>query len=157
MNGRYLRALSVDELTAALERYTGRLGLRDAVEISAEKVQTLQDFWPLAGFFFDGPSDDPAAREKWLDEHGRSRLREARTALAELPAFEVPAVEAALRGVVEAHDLKAKDVFQPVRVALAGRAVSPGIFESLRLLGREESLRRIDAALNRMSTAADTR
>jgi glutamyl-tRNA synthetase len=147
MNGRYLREMSTEELTAALEAHTGRSGLRDAVEISAEKVQTLNDFWPLAGFLFDGPSDDPAAREKWLDEHGRARLTEVRQALAGLDPFEVPLIEAALRGVVEEHDLKAKDVFQPVRVALAGTTVSPGIFESLAVLGRDESLRRIDKAL----------
>jgi glutamyl-tRNA synthetase len=51
--------------------------------------------------------------------------------------------------VVETHDWRPKDVFQPVRVAIAGRPVSPGIFESLALLGREEALVRIDAALRR--------
>src|SRR3954470_17099015 len=66
MNGRYVRALSTEELTARLEAFTGRTGLGPAVEISREKMQTLADFWPLAGFFFDGPADDQAAREKWL-------------------------------------------------------------------------------------------
>src|SRR5205807_2863754 len=61
MNGRYLRELGIDELTRRLERHTGRTGLREAVEISVEKIQTLADFWPLAGFLFDGPDDDPAA------------------------------------------------------------------------------------------------
>src|SRR5215210_4066029 len=58
INGRYLRALSVDDLTARLEAFTGRSGLRDAVEISREKMQTLAEFWPLAGFIFDGPAAD---------------------------------------------------------------------------------------------------
>jgi glutamyl-tRNA synthetase len=62
MNGRYLRELPVDELTARLEALTGRENLHDAVEISQEKISTLSDFWPLAGFFFDGPADDPVAR-----------------------------------------------------------------------------------------------
>jgi glutamyl-tRNA synthetase len=69
----------------------------------------------------------------------------------------VQALEAALQRVVEASGAKPRQVFQPIRVAVAGGTVSPGIFETLRLLGREESLDRIDAALNRMSTAADTR
>jgi glutamyl-tRNA synthetase len=153
LNGRYVRAMSVDELTAALERHTGRAGLRDAVEISAEKMQTLSDFWPLAGFIFDGPADDPAAREKWLDGDGRSALADARAALAQLP--EEPGladVEAALRAVVEARAAKPKDVFQPVRVALAGTTVSPGIFETIVVLGRDEALRRIDAALTARAT-----
>jgi glutamyl-tRNA synthetase len=147
LNGRYLRELSVDDLTARLEDYTGREGLRDAVAISREKVQTLADFWPLAGFIFDGPADDPAAREKWLDEEGRAALRDVRDALAAVEPFEMEAVQAALEGVVAAREVKPKAVFQPVRVALAGRAVSPGIFETLVVLGRDESLARIDRAL----------
>ena len=66
INGRYLRELGLDDLTARLEALTGREGLRDAAEISQEKISTLADFWPLAGFFFDGPADDPKAREKIL-------------------------------------------------------------------------------------------
>src|SRR6185437_140341 len=64
LNGRYVRELGVDELTKRLERYLGRDGdLRPVVAISEEKMQTLADFWPLAGFIFDGPADDPKARE----------------------------------------------------------------------------------------------
>jgi glutamyl-tRNA synthetase len=147
LNGQYVRAMSVDELTARVEAFTGRTGLRDAVAISQEKIGTLKDFWPLAGFLFDGPQDDPKAREKWLDADHRALLAEARDALAAVDPFEVEPIEAALRGVVESGDRKPKDVFQPIRVALAGTPVSPGIFESLSVLGRDESLRRLDAAL----------
>jgi glutamyl-tRNA synthetase len=154
LNGRYVRALTVDELTAALEAYTGRSGLRDAVEISAEKVQTLADFWPLTGFIFDGPADDASAREKWLDGDGRGALADARDALAALDEpLALGEVDAALRGVVEARGAKPKDVFQPVRVALAGTTVSPGIFETIVVLGRDETLRRIDDALARAAAA----
>jgi glutamyl-tRNA synthetase len=117
------------------------------VAIAQEKMQTLADFWPLAGFIFDGPADDPKAREKWLGDDGRAALRDAREALAATDPFAVPAIEEALRGVVETRGAKPKDVFQPVRVALAGTTISPGIFETLEVLGRDESLRRIDAAL----------
>jgi len=147
MNGRYLRELSLDELTQRLEEHTGRTGLGPAVAISHEKIQTLADFWPLAGFIFDGPADDPAAREKWLDEDGRGALSDARDALAALDEWDGEAIEAALRGVIDARHAKPKDVFQPVRVALAGTTVSPGIFETLAVLGRDESLARIEKAL----------
>ncbi|MEA2154579.1 MAG: glutamyl-tRNA synthetase [Solirubrobacteraceae bacterium] len=147
LNGRYLRELGVDDLTARLEQYTGRSGLRAAVEISREKVQTLADFWPLAGFIFDGPADDPAAREKWLTPDGMTALQAVRSALEEVDPFELGPVQEALEGVVRDLGAKPKQVFQPVRVALAGRAVSPGIFETLVVLGREESLARIDRAL----------
>jgi len=147
LNGRYLRELAIDDLTARLQTFTGRGELRDAVQISREKMQTLAEFWPLAGFIADGPQDDPAAREKWLDEDGRGALRDVREALEPVDPFTPQAVQAALEDVVAARATKPKQVFQPVRVALAGKAVSPGIFETLVVLGREESLQRIDRAL----------
>ena len=150
MNGRYLRELATDELTRRLEDFTGRTGLRDAVEISREKIQTLADFWPLAGFIFDGPADDPAAREKWLDDGAAGRRsRDARAALARCRAVRRstpsrPRCAASSRRAASSRS----DVFQPIRVALAGTTVSPGIFETLAVLGRDEALRRIDAALD---------
>jgi glutamyl-tRNA synthetase len=147
MNGRYMRALAPQELTERLERFTGRSGLRPAVEISQEKMQTLADFEPLAGFIFDGPADDPKARAKWLDDDGRAALADVRAALEPLAQFTLENVREALEGVVAAREAKPKQVFQPIRVALAGTAISPGIFETLAVLGRDESLARIDNAL----------
>jgi len=153
LNGRHLRELSVDELTSRLEEYTGRTGLRGAVEISREKIQTLADFWPLAGFVFDGPVDDPKAFEKVIGRDGGvDTLQAARDALAGADPFTLDNVEAALREVVESHGGKAGRVFQPIRVAIAGTTVSPGIFESVTLLGREETLSRIDKALDQASS-----
>ncbi len=147
MNGRYIRALPTDELTVRLEQFTGRSGLRDAVAICQEKMQTLADFEPLAGFIFDGPADDPKAREKWLDEDGRGALADVHAALEPLHPFTLEQVQTALEGVVAARGAKPKQVFQPIRVALAGTAISPGIFETLTVLGRDESLARIARAL----------
>ena len=147
MNGRYMRALPAEELTARLEQFTGRSGLREAVEIAQEKMQTLADFEPLAGFIFDGPADDPKAREKWLNEDGRAALADVRAALEPIDPFTLEEVQVTLESVVAARGCKPKQVFQPVRVALAGTAVSPGIFETLTVLGRTESLARIDDAL----------
>ncbi|HWI23028.1 MAG TPA: glutamate--tRNA ligase [Baekduia sp.] len=149
MNGRYIRELSDDELTARLESFTGRTGLGPAVAISREKIQTLVDFWPLAGFIFDGPaSGDEKAREKWLDGAHIALLKLARAALEADKTWSVESIEAALRPVIEDNNVKAKDVFQPIRVALAGTTVSPGIFETLAVLGRDESLLRIDRILS---------
>jgi glutamyl-tRNA synthetase len=147
LNGRYLRELSLDELTQMLEQFTGRSGLGPAVAISHEKIQTLADFWPLAGFIYDGPTDDPAAREKWLDVEGRGALADARDALADVDPWELDGIEVALRSVVEARHAKPKDVFQPIRVALAGTTVSPGIYETLAVMGRAEALARIENTL----------
>ena len=150
MTGRYLRELGIDELTRALEDFTGRNGLREAVGISAEKIQTLADFWPLAGFLLDGPVDDPAAYQRTIGTgDGIEILREARDALSEAEPFTQETVAAALRQVVERRGLSPGKIFQPVRVAISGTTASPGIFESVALLGRDETLGRIDRAIGR--------
>lgn len=147
LNGKYLRAMSLDELTERLEAHTGRTGLRGAAEISQEKIGTLEDFWPLAGFLFDGPrTDDEKARTQWLGEDGQRILGGVREVLAELEPFDTETVEAALRELPQTLEAKPKAVFQAVRVALAGTTVSPGLFESIALLGKAETLRRIDLA-----------
>ena len=151
INGEWMRELGIEELTRRLEAHTGRAGLGEAVVISAEKIQTLNDFWPLVSFLFDGPAEDPAAFERVMRGDGAAEsLTAARAALAGTEAFSAEAVERALRGVVEARGVKPGAVFQPVRVAIAGSTVSPGIFESVALLGREPTLQRIDAALARL-------
>ena len=148
LDGRWIRELGVDELTTRLEEYTGRAGLRGAVEISEEKIQTLADFWPLVGFLFDGPTEDPKAFQKVIaSDGGVESLKAAREALARAEPFTVQNIERALREVVENHGVKPANVFQPVRVAIAGTTVSPGIFESVALLGKDETLARIDRAL----------
>jgi glutamyl-tRNA synthetase len=157
LDGVHIRALGVDELAGLegdfLDRVASRPGVRGderfagAVAISQEKIHTLADFWPLAGFIFAGPATDPTAREKWLGQDGRAALAEVRAALDALADFDQAAVQTALEGVLERLGGKPRAVYQPVRVAISGTTISPGIFESVALLGREETLRRIDAAL----------
>jgi glutamyl-tRNA synthetase len=151
MNGVYLRELDRADLIRRLEAFTGRQGIDGAVAISEEKIQTLAEFWPLVAFLFDGPVDDPAAFAKTIGaDGGDEALRAARAAIASAEPFDAATIETALRGVVESREVKAGKVFQPVRVAIAGSTVSPGIFESVELLGREQTLDRIDAALARL-------
>ena len=150
INGIYLRRLGIEELTSRLEQFTGRAGLRPAVDIAAEKIQTLAEFWPLVAFLFEEPVDDPAAFERVIGGNGGlETLQAARDALAAAEPFTLTNVEHALRDVVERRGAKPGQVFQPVRVAIAGSTVSPGIFESIALLGREQTLARIDRALGR--------
>lgn len=149
MNGVYIRALPLEDLTARLEAFTGREDLGELTRISHEKIHTLADLWPLAGALVDGPVDDPKARERWLDEKGREALGQAREVLAGLDPFDETAVGEALEALVERRQAKPREVYQPLRVAICGGTVSPGIFESVALLRRDETLARIDAALAR--------
>jgi glutamyl-tRNA synthetase len=153
MNGRYLRELPAEEVQSRLEELTGREIPLEAVIISQEKMQTLSEFWPLAKFLVEPQEYDQQAWAKVMRDGAPERLRAARDALEALTSFEPEQVEAALRSVVERLGVKPKEVFQPIRVAISGTTVSPGIFESVAALGREETLARIDKAL---VTAAET-
>ena len=95
MNGRYLRELPVEELTRRLETLTGRTGLGEAAAITQDKISTLDEFWALAGFFFDGPVEDPKAREKVLGAPGALEQPGAR---ARRPGGDRGAVDAGVGG-----------------------------------------------------------
>jgi glutamyl-tRNA synthetase len=153
MNGRFMRELPLDRYTEAVASYLGRPvddRLRGACEIAQEKAQTLSEVWPLIRFLLEEPVEDPGAWEKVMTPDARPQLEAALEALRELERFEVGEIESALRGVVESAGVKPKQVFQPLRVAITGTTVSPGIFESLAALGREEASARIERALERM-------
>jgi glutamyl/glutaminyl-tRNA synthetase len=139
----------VGELQRRIEEFLKREVPAVAVEIAQEKMQTLADFWPLAAFLVERQEIDPAAWDKVMKDGAGERLEQARAALAQAEPFDTEQVEQALRGVVEKTGAKPKEVFQPVRVAVAGTTVSPGIFESVAALGRDEALTRIDDALMR--------
>ena len=152
MNGRYMRELPVDELHRRLEEFYGRELPREIVAISQEKMQTLKDFGDLAGPLLDAPTEyEDKAWEKWGDS---ARLHQVRDALAGADPWEVAEIELVLRRMVDDAGVKPKDVFQPIRVALTGTTVSPGIFESLWALGREESLSRVEKALQKAESEA---
>ncbi len=154
MNGRYMREMPLDEYTTAVARHLGREPderLRAACEIVQEKAQTLAEVWPLIRFLFEPPVEDEKAWRKVMGDGVGELLRAARDALAEADGFDASAVEAALTPLPERLGLKPGKVYQPIRVAITGGTVSPGIFESLAALGREESLRRVDAAIVRLT------
>jgi glutamyl-tRNA synthetase len=150
MNGRYLREMDPDDLARMLEEREGLTGLADAVRISQEKMQTLADFRPLAGFLFeDREAPDEKAWAKTMKNGPTENLARAREALAEVEPFDEQSVEQALTALVEELDLKPGKLYQPIRVAITGTTVSPGIFESVALLGRDRTLERIDRTLAR--------
>jgi glutamyl-tRNA synthetase len=149
MNGRYMRELAPDELTRRLSELHGRPIPQEAVAISQEKMQTLADFWPLAGFLVEPQPTDEKAWGKVMKDGAAGRLARAREVIAATEPFDAEALEERLRPLVDELGVKAREVYQPIRVAIAGSTISPGIFESVAALGRDETLARIDAALRR--------
>jgi glutamyl-tRNA synthetase len=158
VNGRFMREMPLDEYTAAVAAHLGREpdeSLRAACEIAQEKAQTLAEVWTLIRFLFEPPVEDEKAWRKVMGEESATALEAARDALAATERFDPEAVEHALSPLPERLDRKPGKVYQPLRVAITGSSVSPGIFESLAVLGREQSLTRIDAALRRLKMSSN--
>lgn len=170
MNGQHLSRIAIDELLPHVTRAIVAAGLATADDLMARapwyaalinvlrvRSRTITDIVRQAApFLADTITYDPAAVAKsWPDGPATAELlRAARTALAALPAppslgseWDAPTVESALRALADRRGLAAGKLFQPLRVALTGLAVSPGIFEVLVLLGRERALARIDSAI----------
>ncbi len=153
MNGRFMREMPLEEYTRAVAELLGREPdepLRAACAIAQEKAQTLDEVWPLIGFLFDEPDYDEKAWRKVMKDGAGELLASSLEALRGVEEFEPEPLEMALTGVVESSGAKPGKVFQPIRVAITGTSVSPGIFESLSVLGRERSLERIERALSRL-------
>jgi len=155
LNGRFMREMGLDAYTATVARHLGRDAderLRAACEIAQEKAQTLEEVWALIAFLFEPPVDDPKSWSKVMRPESGELLEAAAEALRGAEPFDAETVEAALAPLLERFEVKPGRLYQPLRVAITGTSVSPGIFESLAALGREESLARIDAALARLGS-----
>ncbi len=135
-NGVYLRAMDPTSTRHALVLYLRRAGLRlgrgarsrERSRSCRRRSRSSPSIPEFAGFLFRDVEPDPAL----LD--GRV-LEEAERALAEVEPFTTEAIEQALRALAEQLDLKPREAFQPIRVAVTGSKVSPGLFESIELLG----------------------
>ncbi|HEV7769061.1 MAG TPA: glutamate--tRNA ligase [Solirubrobacterales bacterium] len=153
INGRFMRELPLGEYTAAVARHLRRESdeaLRAACAIAQEKAQTLEDVWPLIRFIFEPPVEDPKAWGKVMKDDAADLLRAAHDKLAAAPGFGPDEVESVLSPLPDRLEVKPGKLYQPIRVAITGTTVSPGIFESLAVLGREESLIRINSAIDRL-------
>jgi glutamyl-tRNA synthetase len=150
MNGVYLRELPPADFAHRLVLWLGENGYDWDAELVAraaplvqEKIAKLSEFPGFAGFFFDEAEPDPAE----LDGGG-PMLRGAIDALATLEPFESAAIETELRAKANELGLKPRQAFQPIRVAVTGSKISPGLFESIELLGRDTTLNRLRAAMD---------
>lgn len=113
-----------------------------------ERAKTLVDLLDQAAYYFsDGVTIDPAAAAKHLAKASPVALRDLREALAAIPEWSAAAIESAFQAVLGRHGIGLGKLAQPVRVALTGGTVSPGIYELAEVLGRERTLARLDAAL----------
>ncbi len=160
MNSQYVMAMEDENLARALMPFLVRAGLveeddpealermRRIAPLVRERIKVLADALPLVAFFFREVEVEEDARELLKGEENRSILRETGRRLLELESFDASSLEATLRAMAEEMGLKARKAFQPVRAAISGSRVSPPLFESMEILGRETCLRRIARALD---------
>ena len=147
LNGVHLRNLPPEEYADRVLTYLRERGIdwdeelvRQAAPLVQEKIEVLSQFPDYVRFLFEEVEPDPALLDNRV-------LEAAAETLAELEPFDATTIEAALRGLAERLELKPREAFQPIRVAVTGSKISPGLFESIELLGREKSLARLSAAL----------
>ena len=146
MNGVYLRALPPEAYAERLVAYLRERGfdwpeerVRASVPLVQEKIGRLGEFPAFAGFLFHDVDPDPALLDARI-------LDAAASALEAVEPWTAAAVEAALKQLCDDLGEKPRTVYLPIRVAVTGSRISPGLYESLELLGRETSLARIRAA-----------
>ena len=157
INGEHIRRLEPDDFTRRLRDYFDAHGHRSGLDAAgfaaaAHLVQTrivvLADAWDLLKFLNDDEYViDPAAAAKELGPDAGATLDATLTALDAVPEWSAGHIEAALKAVlIDGLALKPRKAFGPIRVAVTGSTISPPLFESLELLGRDRSLRRLRAA-----------
>ncbi|RNL79890.1 glutamate--tRNA ligase [Nocardioides marmorisolisilvae] len=160
INASQMRLLPVEEITHRALPFLKAAGvvgdpvsdsdaqlLELAMPLIAERINKLTEAPEMLGFLFASEvTYDEADVASALDEEGRRVVAAAREALGALSTWSTAAIDEALRAkLVEELGIKPRNAFGPVRVAITGRKVSPPLFESLELLGRDETLRRLDS------------
>lgn len=150
LNGHYIRAAD-DEMLAALmlphlpENADAEL-LKRAVPSLKPRAKNVDELIDGAGFLFaQRPLDMTDKAAKLLDDEGRSRLAQVLAKLKQENDWTIEALEASTKALAEDLELGFGKLAQPMRAALTGTTTSPGIFDVLVLLGREEALARLDA------------
>jgi glutamyl-tRNA synthetase len=163
INASHMRMLSLEDITERVLPFLESAGVLDPTNLSdrqlldqamplvGERINKLTEAVDMVSFLFvdeDAFERDPADAEKLLDESGRSTVQTAYDALVDLPAWSTAAIQEALQAkLVDELGLKPRVAFGPVRVAITGRRVSPPLFESMELLGRDRSLARLRSAV----------
>ena len=161
-NGAHIRLLSTADLAARIKPYFLREGLRvddekllSIVPLIRERLVTLDDCLPFAAFFFreEVKPDPQELIAKGLDaKQSAEAARRSYEILSSLPELTHAAAEPPMRAYVESSGLSASQVFGILRVAVTGQKVSPPLFESMEIIGREKVVERLRAAIDLLET-----
>jgi len=160
MNGQYIRAMEQTELTDRVEEFikdtpikglpgaAGNPTIAELIPLVQEKMKTLAEFVELTDFFFlPLRYEEKALIKLKQDEKAPAILGAVAKIIATTEPFDVPTLETELRVKAEAMEIKLGKFLQPVRIAMSGKTITPGMFETLAVLGREKCLERLTAAV----------
>ncbi len=160
MNTQYVRRTPGGELMELLRPALSQAGMspgsdayfRSAIELMRERVDRVEDFVTHSPYLFADPATyDEGARSKYWKPETPALIRSVREMLAAQEPFDHAGIEASVRATAEAAGVNASKLIHPLRLALSGMPIGPGLFELMALLGRDICLRRIDNALQRLA------
>lgn len=167
MNGQYIKNTPVEQLTAEVKKFFEKSGvdmtrisaewLFDFVKLYHERFKTFQDLLDQTRFFFTETIEyDRAAVDKFLKKEGVGELlKEVYSAISQVENFDKKNLEDSLRALTEKLGVGFSKLAQPMRVAITGKSVSAGIFETMELLGKEKTLKRLDYAIKNLCETSE--
>ncbi|HGJ67060.1 TPA: glutamate--tRNA ligase [bacterium] len=159
LNGEYIQKMDIDSRTKAVIPFLKDASLinddlisakyewiKQIVEAVGDRLKTLAQITDYAGFFFVDEVDyDQDAVDKNIRKEGiLEALEGLKSAFGEIESFNQQNLENAIQSYADSKGLKAGKLIQPLRVALTGKPVGPGIFETLILLGKDKVIKRLD-------------
>ena len=161
LNAHYMKTLPAEEVGRELKWHLERLGINDfsvgpscddVVKAYAERTHTLKEMAEKSACYYQDFSEyDPAGVKKWMKEGSVEILRDAYDTLKALLSWDAKAIDESLADLAKRREIGMGKVGQPLRIAITGTAMSPGIGDTLVLCGRERSLARIAAAADHFS------
>jgi glutamyl-tRNA synthetase len=165
LNGMHIRRLSPAALAQALLPFMAQAGIaldtperrerfQHAVPLIQERIKTLKDAPALVDFMFADIAQPPLSAligQKMDQASSLNALRETRALLAQLPSYDEAPMEQAMRGLADKLHLKAGQLFTIVRNAVTAKSVTPPLFGTLSVMGRETTLQRLDRAIEVLS------
>jgi len=168
MNGQYIKNTPIEHLTTEVKVFFEKAGI-DLTKISAEwlsnlvtlyheRFKTFQDLLNQTTFFFtDTIEYDPAAVDKFLKKEGIGELlKEVHSAISLIDNFDKTHLEDSLRALTTRVGVGFSKLAQPMRVAITGKSISAGIFETMELLGKERTLNSLDYATKHLCGRSET-
>ncbi|MBP3425170.1 MAG: glutamate--tRNA ligase [Rikenellaceae bacterium] len=160
-NGQYMHRKSNEEIGALLQPILKEHGIECSSELAAtigghikERSTFPADFWELAGYFFVAPTEyDPKGVKKYWKGENPAKLLEIRQVLAAIDDFSIENTDAAVHEWIERTGYSAGQIINTLRLSVVGACKGPGMFDVLALVGKEQVLARIDAAIATLGMA----